>query len=290
MTEDNGLRLQQKPLTLIGVHRSPKGYALRDFLHRSNVPFIWTELTSDAEARENAQVSGLSDRRLPICIFPDGERMESPTIRQVVEKLGWFKTPSRKEYDLAILGAGPAGLSAAVYGASEGLKTVVIERSVIGGQASSTTRIENYLGFPQGISGNELTARAREQACKFGAEILLLRTGVSAEFTPGLGIGQLEDGTKLVMHASICASGIQYRRLGLPEEDRFLGAGLYYGAGASEAQFCAGDEVYVVGGGNSAGQAVLHFSRDARSVVMVIRGDRSHDTREPTGQRAGTTV
>ena len=278
MTEANGLKLQQKPLTLMGVHRSPKGYALRDFLHRSNVPFIWTELTSDAEARENAQVSGLSDRRLPICIFPDGERMESPTIRQVVEKLGWFKTPSRTEYDLAILGAGPAGLSAAVYGASEGLKTVVIERSVIGGQASSTTRIENYLGFPQGISGNELTARAREQACKFGAEILLLRTGVSAEFKPGSGIGQLEDGTKLVMHASICASGIQYRRLGLPEEDRFLGAGVYYGAGASEAQFCAGDEVYVVGGGNSAGQAVMHFSRDARSVVMVIRGDKLKET------------
>ena len=141
MTEPNAVKQQQKPLTLIGVHRSPKGYALRDFLHRSNIPFIWAELTSDAEAREKAQVSGLSDPRLPICIFPDGERMESATIRQVVEKLGWFKTPSRTEYDLAILGAGPAGLSAAVYGASEGLKTVVIERSVIGGQASTTTRI-----------------------------------------------------------------------------------------------------------------------------------------------------
>ena len=130
MTEPNAVKQQQKPLTLIGVHRSPKGYALRDFLHRSNIPFIWAELTSDAEAHDTAQVSGLSDPRLPICIFPDGERMESPTIRQVVEKLGWFKTPSRTEYDLAILGAGPAGLSAAVYGASEGLKTVVIERSV----------------------------------------------------------------------------------------------------------------------------------------------------------------
>lgn len=278
MTEPNAVKQQQKPLTLIGVHRSPKGYALRDFLHRSNIPFIWAELTSDAEAREKAQVSGLSDPRLPICIFPDGERMESATIRQVVEKLGWFKTPSRTEYDLAILGAGPAGLSAAVYGASEGLKTVVIERSVIGGQASTTTRIENYLGFPQGISGNELTARAREQACRFGAEILLLRTGVSAEFKPGFGVGELEDGTKLVMHASICASGIQYRRLGLPEEDRFLGAGVYYGAGASEAQFCIDDEVYVVGGGNSAGQAVMHFSRYARSVVMVIRGDGLKET------------
>ena len=116
MTEANALELQQKPLTSIGVHRSPKGYALRDFLHRSNVPFIWAELTSDEQAREKAQVSGLSDRRLPICIFPDGERMESPTIRQVVEKLGWLRTPSRTEYDLAILGAGPAGLSAAVYG------------------------------------------------------------------------------------------------------------------------------------------------------------------------------
>jgi thioredoxin reductase (NADPH) len=253
-----------------GPARSPLCYTIRDFLTRSDIPFEWIELKSDEDARRLG-LEGLNDRRLPICEFADGTRVECPTVRQIVERLGWFRDPSRAEYDLAIYGAGPAGLSAAVYGASEGLKTIVIERYAVGGQAASSSKIENYLGFPKGISGAELAERAREQACRFGAEILVGREGVRGEFTAGKRVGYLADGTKIVARAAICATGVDYRRLGLPEEDRFFGAGLYYGAGPSEAQFCAGDHVYVVGGGNSAAQAVMHFSRYARQVSMVVR-------------------
>jgi thioredoxin reductase (NADPH) len=263
----------ERPVQLMGTRGCPAAYAIRDFLGRSDVPFEWIELTSDEQARQQAHVSGLHDKRLPVCVLPDGTRLECPTIRQITESLGWFRNPSRTEYDLAIVGGGPAGLSAAVYGASEGLKTVLIERYALGGQAGTSSRIENYLGFPQGISGADLALRAREQACKFGAEILLLREGVRAEFEPGKGVGYLADGTKLVMHASVCATGVQYRRLGLPNVDRFEGAGVYYGAGASEASLCVHEHVYVVGGGNSAGQAALHFSRYAGKVTMLIRGD-----------------
>jgi thioredoxin reductase (NADPH) len=261
-------------IQLFGTRGSPEAYALRDFLHRSGVPFRWVELRSDEQARAEAQVDGLDDQRLPVCVFPDGTRLERPTVRQIAEQLGWLLNPSRSEYDLAIYGAGPAGLSAAVYGASEGLKTVVVERWALGGQAASSPKIENYLGFPQGISGAELAERAREQACRFGAEILLLREGVRGEFLPGKGIGYLADGSKIVAHASVCATGIAYRRLDLPNEDRFLGAGLYYGAGASEAELCGDEQVVVVGGGNSAGQAALHLARYASKVTMVLREQR----------------
>jgi thioredoxin reductase (NADPH) len=183
--------------------------------------------------------------------------MERPTIRQISEKLGLFRNPSRSEYDLSIHGAGPAGLSAAVYGASEGLRTVVVERFVVGGQAGTSPKIENYLGFPEGISGAQLAERARQQADRFGAEILLLREGVRGDFLPGRGIGYLADGTKIIARASLCTTGMDYRRLNLPNEDRFQGAGVYYGAGASEASFCTGDDVYVVGSGNSAAQSAF---------------------------------
>ncbi len=257
---------------IIGKPGSSVAYTIRDFLHRSDVPFEWIEVHNDQEAREHAGVDGIDDTRMPVCIFPDGTRIECPTIRQITEKLGWFRDPSRSEYDLAIYGAGPAGLSAAVYGASEGLKTVVIEKFTVGGQAGSSSKIENYLGFPKGISGNELAERAREQASKFGAEILLARAGVRAEFQLGKGVGYLADGTKIIARAAICATGVAYRRLNLPNEDRLLGAGIYYGAGASEASFCWNEDVYVIGGGNSAGQAAMHFSRFARKVTVVIRG------------------
>jgi thioredoxin reductase (NADPH) len=256
---------------IVGKPGSARAYAIRDFLHRCDVPFEYVECTSDLEARERAGVSGLQDSRLPVCFFPDGTRMDCPTIRDITRKLGWFAHPSRAEYDLAIYGAGPAGLSAAVYGAADGLKVVCVERWAVGGQAASSSRIENYLGFPEGVSGNELFERAREQALKFGAEILLAREGVRAEFPPGKGVGHLEDGTRIVARASICATGVAYRRLGLPGEERFLGAGVYYGAGASEAPLTQGVDVYVVGGGNSAGQATMHFSAFARRVFLVAR-------------------
>ncbi|MET1084355.1 MAG: NAD(P)/FAD-dependent oxidoreductase [Burkholderiales bacterium] len=260
-----------RPLVKIfGRLGSATAYAIRDFLQRSDIPFEWANLETDEDARAKAGVESCRDSRLPVCVFPDGTRMECPTIRQITEKLGWFHTPSRSEYDLAIYGAGPAGLSAAVYGSSDGLKTVLVERHAVGGQAGSTSRIENYLGFPKGISGAQLAERAREQACKFGVEILLAREGVRAEFPPGKGVGQLSDGTRIVARASICATGVAYRRLGLPNEERFLGAGVYYGAGASEASLTRNEHVYIVGGGNSAGQATMHFAPYASRVTIVI--------------------
>lgn len=258
---------------IFGRPGSAKAYKLRDFLYRSDVPFEYIQLDSDEEARALAGVENSRDSRLPVCVFSDGTRLECPTLRQVTEKLGWFHTPSRSEYDLAIYGAGPAGLSAAVYGASEGLKTVLIERAAIGGQAGSSSKIENYLGFPQGVSGAELAERAREQACRFGAEILVAREGVRGEFPAGKRVGYLEDGTRIVSRAAISATGVRYRQLGLPDEGRFFGAGLYYGAGASEASLVKDQHVFIVGGGNSAGQAAMHFAPVATRVTMVVRED-----------------
>ncbi len=255
-------------IRVLGKSGSATAYKIRDYMQRSDVPFEWIELANDQQARAEAGVDNLQDSRLPVCIFSDGTRMDCPTARQITEKLGWFRDPSRSEYDLAIYGAGPAGLSAAVYGASEGLKTVVIERSAVGGQAGTTSRIENYLGFPTGISGADLAERAHEQACRFGAEFLLLREGVGGEFLPGKAVGHLADGTTIVARSSICATGVQYRRLNLPQEQKFFGAGLYYGAGVSEASLCGDDDVVVVGGGNSAGQAAMNFSRFASTVTV----------------------
>jgi thioredoxin reductase (NADPH) len=263
----------QATIRIFGTRGSVACYSIRDFLHRSDVPYQWIELTSDEQARSLAGVDGLSDPRLPVCVFPDGTRLEKATVRQITQKLGWFRNPSREEYDLAIYGAGPAGLSAAVYGASEGLKTILIERYAVGGQAASSPKIENYLGFPGGISGAELAERAREQAIYFGTEILIQRESVRGEIVAGKGVAYLEDGTKIVARASVCATGVAYRRLGVPNEDRFLGAGVYYGAGASEAMLCGRQHVFLVGGGNSAGQAALHFARYAAGVTMVVRED-----------------
>jgi thioredoxin reductase (NADPH) len=258
---------------ILGRPGSATAYAIRDFLHRSDVPFEWVQLATDEEARTQAGVDHLMDPRLPVCIFADGTRIECPNLQQITEKLGWFRSPLHSEYDLAIYGGGPAGLSAAVYGASEGLKTVLIERSAIGGQAGSSSKIENYLGFPHGISGADLAERAREQACRFGAEILLAREGVRGEFSAGKGTGYLADGTKIVARAAICATGVAYRRLGIPDEEKYIGSGLYYGAGASEALLVKDAHVIVVGGGNAAGQATMHFSPHAKLVSLVIRGE-----------------
>ena len=169
---------------LYGKRGSPQAYAIRDFLQRSAVPFEWVELANHEQAHAELGLESVDDSRLPICVFPDGTRMERPTVRQVTEKLGWFRHPSRSDYDVAIYGAGPAGLSASVYAASEGLKTVLVDRFAVGGQASTSPRIENYLGFPKGISGGELAERAREQAMKFGVEILIQRAGVLASSRP----------------------------------------------------------------------------------------------------------
>jgi thioredoxin reductase (NADPH) len=209
---------------------------------------------------------------LPLVELPDGKLLSNPGIEAIALNLGWINKPRLTEYDVSIFGAGPAGLSAAVYAASEGLRTVLVEREAIGGQAGTSSRIENYLGFPNGISGAELAERARQQAVKFGVEILLIRKGIQALFINNKFHVDLNDGSKIIAKANVCATGVAYSRLGLPEEDKYLDLGVYYGAGSSEAILCANEHVFVVGGGNSAGQAVLNFSRHAKKVTMVIRG------------------
>jgi thioredoxin reductase (NADPH) len=264
---------QSRKMRLYGQVNSPEAYALRDFLNRSVVEFDWVELTCDADCHNELGLPSLENVRLPVVELPTGERMFAPTVHEVAERLGWVTQPRFKEYDLSIYGAGPAGLSAAVYAASEGLRTVLVERQAIGGQAGTSSLIENYMGFPQGIRGADLAERARQQAVKFGIEILLMREGVKSEFRNNRIYTDMADGSKMSAKANICATGIEYRRLDLPNENRFLNLGVFYGAGASEAPFCRNKHVFVVGDGNSAGQAAMHFSRYAKKVTMVIRGD-----------------
>lgn len=256
---------------LFGNPNSAETYELRDFMQRSNIPFTWTELSSDEDAREKAGVQSLKDCSLPVCVLDQGSKLYHPSVHDLARALDWFRNPKLAVYDLAIFGAGPAGLSAAVYAASEGLSTIVLERGAVGGQAASTSRIENYLGFPEGIAGWDLTTRALQQAQRLGAEIIVTEEGVRGELKDGLMISQLSSGNSIWARASICATGIDYTRLELEGETRFLNHGLYYGAGSSEAGLCQG-HIFIVGGGNSAGQAALNFVAHAEKVTLLVRG------------------
>ena len=273
MTNNSGSSPNPRRVKLYGQPNSASAYEIRDFLNRSVVEFDWIQLTSDQDCDRELRLSTLSDVRLPVVEFPDGTQLFAPNIREIAQRLGWVMQPKFKEYDLSIYGAGPAGLSAAVYAASEGLRTVLIERHAVGGQAGTSSLIENYMGFPEGISGADLAERARQQAVKFGIELLLLREGVKSEFRDNRIYTDMADGSKMIARANICATGIEYRRLNLPNEDQFLNVGLFYGAGASEAPLCGGEHVFIVGGGNSAGQAAIYLSRYAKKVTMLIRGD-----------------
>jgi thioredoxin reductase (NADPH) len=261
----------EERVLLFGGRHSREAYAIRDFLARSVVRFEWHPVDTDEEAIR--EIGEPLDRvQLPLVVLPSGESLAGMSIEEIARALGWIRRPRLAEYDLSIYGAGPAGLSAAVYAASEGLRVVVIEKDVIGGQAGSSSLIENYLGFPHGIRGADLAERSRQQAVDFGAEFLLMREGVRGIFRDGRMYGELADGTPVVAAANICATGIEWRRLGLEGEERLLGAGVYYGAGMSEAPQCAGEHVLVVGGANSAGQAAMNLAAHAASVTMVVRG------------------
>ena len=257
---------------VLGAAHSKEAYEIRDFLARGVVEYEWCEIASDEACVRELGVPGFDDIKWPVVVFPDGFRLDAPSLAEIAAKLGWVSRPRYREYDLSIYGAGPAGLSAAVYAASEGLRAVVIERAAVGGQAGTSSLIENYMGFPQGIAGAELAERARQQAVKFGVELLMMREGVHATFVNGKIEVNLADGTLLRARANICATGIEYRSLGLPDEQRLLNAGLYYGAGASEAPMCTGKKIFIVGGGNSAGQAAMNFARTAESVTLIVRG------------------
>jgi thioredoxin reductase (NADPH) len=257
---------------LVDAGTSAAAYRIRDFLSRNSLQYEWVDVTDSERVRAVLGDTEVDAQSLPICVLPDGTRLSPATLEQVAAGLGMVSGPSRSEYDLTIVGAGPAGLAAAVYAASEGLRTLVLEAIAPGGQAGTTSMIENYLGFPNGISGSELATRAVAQARRFGAEILLARplVGISTE---GTGYrAHLSDGTSVLGRTLLVASGVEWRRLEVPGIDELLGAGVYYGAGPSEALGCAGADVVVVGGGNSAGQAVVRFSRYAVRVTLLVRG------------------
>ena len=257
---------------LVGQRASSVGYSIRDFLSRNGVPYEWVDLEDSERVAALLPAGERGVDQLPVCVLPDGTRLAPATLEGVAAGLGMVSAPSLSEYDLTIVGAGPAGLAAAVYAASEGLRAVAIEAVAPGGQAGTTSMIENYLGFPQGISGSELATRATAQAKRFGAEILLARR--LADVTrdgPGY-VAHLSDGTALPSRALVVASGVDWRRLEVPGIDELLGSGVYYGAGPSEAVTCSGCRVVIVGGGNSAGQAVVRFSRYASQVTLLVRG------------------
>lgn len=263
-------------LKLYGRPDSSEIYPIRDFLNRSVVDFEWIDMTSDNSGQR--KIAALNPEPHPMIEFPDGKVIVNPSLEEIANILGWITKPKYKEYDLSIYGAGPAGLSAAVYAASEGLKTILIEREAVGGQAGTSSMIENYLGFPEGISGANLAERARQQALKFGVEIMLLKEGVKGVFYDKKIHVDFATGEKLVAKSNICATGVEYARLNLDNEARFFHKGVYYGAGASEAYFCQDKDLYIVGGGNSAGQAAVYFSGFARRVFMVIRKGNLSDT------------
>ena len=263
-------------IRVLGTRWSNRSYELREFLARNQVPYQWIDVElaqSDPEVRTLISSLGPEAETLPLILFPDGARLAEPPLPAVADKLG-LKTHAKTDfYDLAIVGGGPAGLAAAVYGASEGLRTVMIEREAPGGQAGLSSRIENYLGFPSGLTGTDLARRAVAQARRFGVEILAPQQAVSVRVEGPYRYLKLADGVEISCHALLLATGVQWRTLQIPGIERLQGAGVYYGGGTSEAISCRGETVYVVGGANSAGQAAMHFAKFAKEVVMLVRGE-----------------
>jgi thioredoxin reductase (NADPH) len=260
-------------IQLFGTRWSPKAYELRMFLAQNHLPYQWVDVEQASTTDSTAALhkSDGTPETLPLMIFPDGTKFCEPTTADIAKKIG-LRTHSDVEfYDLAIVGGGPAGLAAAVYGASEGLRTVMIEREAPGGQAGLSSRIENYLGFPAGLSGRDLARRAVVQATRFGVEILSPQEAAGVRIEGPYRIIEMADGSKVSCHALLLAMGVQWRSLGVPGEDRLRGAGVYYGGGVTEAMSCKGETVYVVGGANSAGQAAINFAGYAEKVVMMIR-------------------
>jgi thioredoxin reductase (NADPH) len=237
------------------------------------VPYQWLDIEKDAEARTLLHSAHATEEQLPVVVFSDGASLIQPTTSQIAEKVGFRMKAEQPFYDLIVIGAGPAGLAAAVYGGSEGLKTVLIEREAPGGQAGMSSRIENYLGFPAGLSGQDLARRALTQAQRFGVELLTPQEAVSLRAAGPARIVGCSDGSELSGKTVLITTGVSYRTLNVPGVRQLTGAGVYYGAGMTEAIACKGEEVYVVGGANSAGQAAVYFARYARQVTMLVRGD-----------------
>jgi thioredoxin reductase (NADPH) len=256
---------------VVGHHWSARSSEVREFLARNQVPYRWYA-SDEPEGLRLLEAAGADGRSLPVVITPDGEPLIEPTDAELAAKVGLATTPSKDFYDLVVIGGGPAGLGAAVYGASEGLRTVLVERLATGGQAGQSSRIENYLGFPDGVSGAQLTDRARRQATKFGAEVLTTRNVVGLEICGSARRVTFDDGTSIDAHTVILATGVSYRRLDAPGIDDMTGRGVYYGSALTEASACLGQDIYVVGGANSAGQAAVYLAQHAKSVTILVRG------------------
>ena len=263
-------------IRVLGTRWSPRAYEVRDFLARNQVPYQWIDVelaSEDPEVKQVVASIGEDAGHLPLTLFPDGTRMFESTPAQIADKIGLRTRAEMQFYDFAIIGGGPGGLAAAVYGASEGLRTVMIDREAPGGQAGLSSRIENYLGFPTGLSGLDLARRAVLQAQRFGVEIIAPQEAVSLRAEGPYRIVKLANGSEISCHAALIATGVQWRRLEVPGMDRLQGAGVYYGGGSQEAIACKDETVYIVGGANSAGQAALNFAKYAEKVVILVRGD-----------------
>ena len=268
-------------IRVLGTRWSPRSYELRDFLARNRVPYQWIDAelsANDPETKRLLEALGPEAARLPVVLFPDGTKLLESAPADVAQRVGLRTRAQTSFYDMAIVGGGPAGLAAAVYGASEGLHTVIIEREAPGGQAGMSSRIENYLGFPMGLSGGDLARRAVVQAQRFGVEILAPQEAVGVRTEGPYRMIRLADDTEISCHALMIATGVQWRRLEAPGIDRLQGAGVYYGGGSTEALSCKGEIVYVVGGANSAGQAAMNFAKYADRVVLVVRGSSLSST------------
>jgi len=263
-------------IRVVGTRWSPRCYEVREFLARNQIPYQWIDIEGaegDSEAGKTLALIGDRKSTLPVVILPDGSMLDQPSLGDLADRVGLHTRSETNFFDLLIVGGGPAGLAAAVYGASEGLKTVIVEREAPGGQAGLSSRIENYLGFPSGLSGTDLARRAVAQARRLGAEIVAPQEAVQVRAEGPYRIITLADGNEISCHAMVISTGVQWRKLNVPGIDRLQGAGVYYGAGSTEAISCRDEDVYIVGGANSAGQAAMNFARYARSVVMLVRGE-----------------
>jgi thioredoxin reductase (NADPH) len=270
-TWESGAALDAGGVRLIGHRFSKDSHDLRDFLARNRVPARWLDVERDGEARELLTVAGVGDEGLPVALLEDGTVLERPTVLELAERLGVAARPASDHYDLVIVGGGPAGLAAAVYGASEGLRTVMVEREAPGGQAGQSSRIENYLGFPAGLSGSDLARRATDQARRLGAELLTVQDAVGLEVEGAGRAVRLSGGSALSANCVLVASGVSYRQLDAPGFGELTGAGIYYGAAMTEARSCKDQHVVIIGGANSAGQAAVFFSQHAGQVTMLVR-------------------
>ena len=271
-----GFRPVFQGIRVLGTRWSPRSYELRDFLARNHVPYQWIDVelsANDPETKRLLEALGPEASNLPVVLFPDGTKLLESAPAEVAQKVGLRTRAQTDFYDLAIVGGGPAGLAAAVYGASEGLHTVIVEREAPGGQAGMSSRIENYLGFPIGLSGADLARRAVVQARRFGVEILAPQEAVAVRTEGSYRIVKLADSSEISCHALMISTGVQWRRLEAPGIDRLQGAGVYYGGGATEALSCKDEIVYVIGGANSAGQAAMNFAKFAERVIILVRGD-----------------